>query len=167
MALLPVTEIVLRQFGEQAVKQMKANASKYKATGTMERSFRYELRDDGMAILGVDYVTWFEQGRGRTKNTASSTPTLKDAILTWLKAKPVPQWRDAQGKFISRQTQAFLIARRIHKMGVSWHNQTPRTIYSNVLTKESITKLRKDLTKKQGISVTSDIMRVLNNLQQE
>lgn len=155
MALLKITEEVLRKYGENAVSQMKKNAAPYKASGRMERGFRYQIDPFGMRIYGVDYLQWYEQGRGKTKTSAAGTPTLKETIQEWIKIKPVPIW---EGYTI--ESMAFVIARKIHKQGVSWHKKSVRNIYSNVITKDSINKLRETLAKFQAIEVTSQINRL-------
>jgi len=39
-------------------------------------------------------------------------------LINWIKAKPIPRFRDKKGRFISYQSQAFLIARSIGKKGI-------------------------------------------------
>lgn len=159
MALLKITEQILRKFGADAVAQMKKNAAPYKASGRMERGFRYQIDPFGMRIYGVEYVQWYEQGRGKTKTKTAGIPTLKQSIEEWIKVKPISIWEG-----FTLQSMAFVIARKIHRQGVSWHKKSERTIYSNVITKDSVGKLRDELAKYQAIEISSQINRIAKEI---
>jgi hypothetical protein len=157
MPILPLTRKLLKDFGNNAVNKMKQNANKYKASGTMANSFKYEILTDEFVIWGVDYVKYFEDGRGATKNKAKSTPTLQERILQWIKVKPIPIWEG-----YTQESMAYVIARKIHKEGVSWYrSKKKRTIYSNVINATTLTRLYKQIGQTEQVSITSDVTKVM------
>jgi hypothetical protein len=159
MALLKITELTLQKFGRESVDKMKSNARKYKASGNMEQGFRYQTDPLGMKIFAVDYVQYFEQGRGATKSQEASVPTLRERILEWIKVKPVAVWDG-----YTKESMAYVIARKIHRQGVSWHKKSERKIYSDVINRESITLLLKTLAKFQSAQATSEIERITKDI---
>ena len=157
MPLLPATRKLLDEFSKNAVTQMQNNARKYKASGEMERGFEAINNEFGVVIWGVEYVEWIEQGRGATKTTSASQPTLAERLVEWLKLKKIPLWRNASGRFIPRSTQAYVIARKIHRDGVSWYGKTPRVVYSDIINERTLEKLASEVEKVQEVSIGSDI----------
>lgn len=157
MPLLPATRKLLDEFSKNAVTQMQNNARKYRASGAMERGFEAQNTEFGVIIWGVDYVEWIEQGRGPTNTSSPSQPTLAEKLIEWLKVKKIPLWRTAKGRFIPRSTQAWVIARKIHRDGVSWYGKSPRVVYSDIINERTLEKLGQDLEKVQEVSIGSDI----------
>lgn len=71
--------------------------------------------DAGQPLLVVemnDYYYWVDQGR----KPSFKYPPL-DEIRAWTIAKPLPQFRDKKGRFISNKTRTFLTARSIKEYG--------------------------------------------------
>jgi len=164
MPILPATRKLLDEFSKNAVNSMKQNSRKYKASGEMERGFESQNTDDGVVIWGVEYVEWFEEGRGKTKTSTPSTPTLAERLIDWLKVKKIPLWRDGKGRFIPRSTQAFVIARKIHRDGVSWHGKSPRVIYSDIINDKTLDAFANKITKTQEVSIGSDITTIFESI---
>lgn len=159
MALLDNTRKILNNFGKKSVAQMKKNANRYKATGRMADSFRHEMSKKGMTIYGVDYTLYHEEGRGPTQAGGSGVP-LRVRLIEWLKVKNIPLWRDEKGRFISRATMAFVIARKIHRDGVSWYGKKERDIYSSVLTPEKVGAVITQMEDELEAQIITDVMKL-------
>lgn len=164
MPLLPATRKLLDEFSKNAVDKMKQNSRKYKASGEMERGFETKNTEFGVVIWGVEYVEWIEQGRGATKTSTPSQPTLAERLVDWLKVKKIPLWRTAKGRFIPRSTQAYVIARKIHRDGVSWYGKTPRVIYSDIINDRTLDAFAEKVSKSQEVSIGSDITNIFESI---
>lgn len=159
MAILLNTRRLLESFGANSVKQMRAKSDQYSASGQMSKSFRYEVTNAGLSIYGVDYLKWAEQGRGPTTSSKKGNPPLREIILKWITTKGLPLWHDKKGRVIPRETQAFLITRKIHQSGVSFYrDKKPRDIYSSVITEAAVLKLIERVEGDFIISAKSDIV---------
>jgi len=163
--LLPETKKILATFGRQSTQAMSKKAAKFSASGNMASSFRYTVTPEGLTIYGVNYLQWAETGRGKTKTKTPSEPTLKEQILAWIKYKRIPLFRGRKGRFISHETMAFLIARKIHREGtVLKRTKGFRDIYSSVINDKTVTELIDKLYVHHTVSVSSDIIKTLNTL---
>lgn len=112
----------LNKWAIMVVAQAKANLLRGKkdATFTLSRSIGYEIVPDQTSDIGadiefyyIDYGDYVESGR---RAGAKMPPPSK--LLNWIKIKKIPRFRDKKGRFISYQSQAFLIARSIGKKGI-------------------------------------------------
>ena len=118
----------LDKVGEDLVKTLVKNLLKAdkKATGTLIRSVDYKLveKANGIMIelLAADYLTNVDEGR----KAGSKQPPLK-SLDRWVIARKIAP-RDKKGKFISRQSVKFLIARSIAKNGIKPTNVIQNTI---------------------------------------
>lgn len=112
----------LNQWATMVVAQAKANLLRGKkdATFTLSKSIGYEIVPDGDSEIGADvefyYADYGDYVEGGRRAGARMPPPSK--LLNWIKVKRVPRFRDKKGKFISYQSQAFLIARSIGKKGI-------------------------------------------------
>ncbi len=112
----------LNKWATMVVAQAKANLLKGNkdATFTLSRSITYEIVPDQTSEIGADidfyyadYGDYVESGR---RKGARMPPPSK--LLNWIRVKRIPRFRDKKGRFISYQSQAFLIARSIGKKGI-------------------------------------------------
>lgn len=112
----------LNKWAIMVVAQAKSNLLKGKkdATRTLSNSITYEIVPDQTSDIGadidfyyIDYGDYVESGR---RKGAKMPPPSK--LLNWIKVKPIPRFRDKKGRYISYQSQAFLIARAIGKKGI-------------------------------------------------
>jgi hypothetical protein len=112
----------LNKWAIMVVALAKTNLLKGKkdASFTLSRSIGYEIVADQTSDIGadidfyyIDYGDYVESGR---RKGARMPPPSK--LLNWIKIKKIPRFRDKKGRFISYQSQAFLIARSIGKKGI-------------------------------------------------
>ena len=97
-----------------------------KATGNLIQSIRADFpsvtpQGITVAIEMADYYQWVESGRGPTKTTSPSKPTLAQSLEQWISAKgiPVRKSKGQSGKSVLelRKSMAIAIARKIHSKG--------------------------------------------------
>ncbi len=109
-------------------------------------------------MLGSAYAEQMQFGRGKTQNTGDGA--LKTAILQWITDKGITP-REAS---MTNETLAFLISRKIHRDGYSVAGR--EGVISNVITPEWIN----NLVRRAGVvelgRVTSDILRLVKEIQQ-
>lgn len=123
----------MEQIGVDLVKELTKqllNADK-KATGNLIKSLDYKVVEtvDGffLNLLAADYLNIVDQGR---KPGKMPPPSKLDK---WIVVRGIAP-RDKKGKFISRKSVQFLIARSIGKKGIKPTNVIRKSIdsiYSN------------------------------------
>lgn len=95
------------------------------ATGELVKSVKYKL-DFGERTFIVsleleDYWKWVEKG------TAPHFPPV-NAILSWIKAKPVLPYPDKNGKLPTPKQLAYLIGRKISEVGTEGSHDLENTL---------------------------------------
>lgn len=126
---------LFNEIGEELTKEIKQNLLKAnkKATGTLINSIGYRLivsesqrlvRELRIEILGEDYLKWVDEGR---RPGAKMPPPSK--LDKWIVARKIAP-RDKEGRFISRKSLQFLIARSISKKGIKATNVLEKSIDS-------------------------------------
>ena len=114
---LPNVQRVLGEFAVALRNEYQDNLILHNriASGDLLNSVEYVIDRDGytytVSLMLKDYWYFVENGR-----KAGKMPPM-DAILSWIKAKPVLPRPNAKGKLPTPQQLAFLIARKIGKEG--------------------------------------------------
>lgn len=117
------------------------------ASGKTKDSIQVKMREDGGSIVGASYFYVLEKGRGKSKKSQGGI--LKNNIKSWILAKGITP----SGK-VSLDNLAYLITRKIHEDGTQlWRSGGRTDIYSNVITRENIKKMIKEI----GVDVMSKI----------
>lgn len=123
----------LEELGVDFIKELTNQliAADKKATGELINSLDYrvvEVLDNFLlTITSAPYLKWVDEGRRPGKMPPPSK------FLKWIDARNI-KFKDKKGKFISKQSTAFLIARSIGKKGIKPSNVIRKTIdsiYSN------------------------------------
>jgi hypothetical protein len=102
-----------------------------------------EITDKGIrtGILGQEYTGALENGRRPTTGNAG-TPTLREEIRIWIDQKGITPKDD-----ISKDSLAFLIARKIHREGIKVPNKyNAGGLVSDVVTRARIKELSDQLS---------------------
>ena len=139
-------ERYLNSFGKQVVNRAKGNLQKAKGGGTnLEKSIDFKVTNnaEGFAVqfFMTDYGTFVDKGVSGTNKRRSfkdyegkviSSPYkfgtgssrvgkakggMSGIMAKWVKKKGF-QWRDKKGRFMSRKSISFLIARSIKRKGI-------------------------------------------------
>ena len=138
---IPSLERYLKSFGSQVVKEAKGNLSAAGKGGALENSIDFfVIRKDGTVTIrfkmasygkyvdkgvsGTEVTRSFKDYKGKTlkspfgyrKAKGHSQPPTK-ALDKWIVKKGIAP-RDKEGKFMSRKSIKFLIARSIGKKGI-------------------------------------------------
>lgn len=114
---LPNVQRVLGEFAVALRNEYQDNLILHNriASGDLLNSVEYVIDRDGytytISLMLKDYWYFVENGR-----KAGKMPPM-DAILSWIKAKPVLPRPNAKGKLPTPQQLAFLIARKIGEEG--------------------------------------------------
>ncbi len=134
-------ERYLNSFGKSVVNKAKGILKRKKkvVSGKLLNSISYKLKkdNDGLTVqfMMVDYGTFVDKGvsgtkqkrtyvdyKGKRKDTPYEFGKTRDGGLTrgldnWIVRRGIAP-RDAQGRFISRKSLKFLIARKIYTQGI-------------------------------------------------
>lgn len=104
---------------KQSLQAKGKNASRNLANSLEVRESTF-VSSNGLGykaeILGLSYWYNVDKGRGPTQNS-SGEGRLYDAILEWIRVKPVTPYPDANGKVPTENQLAYLITRKIHRVG--------------------------------------------------
>lgn len=119
----------LDKYAKYVIQQSRSNLTKKKnnASKTLYNSLAYTIKGDKVSFLSEDYGQFIDKGVKGAKSTypeSSASPfkyTTKQppssAFDKWSIKKGIAP-RDKQGRFVSRQSLNFLIARSIYKKGI-------------------------------------------------
>lgn len=111
---------VLEEYSKQAEKIIKNEliSNNRVASGKLLKSINTEIKFKNLVFSVVlnaeDYFKFISEGRGASKNGGDGT--LQEKILEWIKVKNILP-REVNGNLPTEQQLAFLIARKIHRVG--------------------------------------------------
>lgn len=157
MQLAPTISNTLDRFGHDIVTEIKSTmeARGAVATGATRDSLRYEAGADYVEIIGDKAFVWIEKGRGPTKQGSGTTgeETLREKLVRWIKAKGI----ETDEKEVTRMSWA--LATKIHREGTALHRAgATRFVYSDIITKQRLQRLKKDLGAAVIASVKSELL---------
>jgi len=119
----------LEKYAKYVIQQSRSNLTKKKnnASKQLYNSLEYRIQGDKISFISEDYGQFIDKGVKGAKSTypeSSASPfryTTKQppskAFDKWSIRKGIAP-RDKQGKFVSRQSLNFLIARSIKNKGI-------------------------------------------------
>jgi hypothetical protein len=119
----------LEKYAKYVIQQSRSNLTKKKnnASKQLYNSLEYRIQGDKISFLSEDYGQFIDKGVKGSKSTypeSSASPfkyTTKQppskVFDKWSIRKGIAP-RDKQGKFVSRQSLNFLIARSIKNKGI-------------------------------------------------
>lgn len=119
----------LEKYAKYVIQQSRSNLTKKKnnASKQLYNSLEYKIQGDKISFLSEDYGEYLDKGVKGSKSTypeSSASPfkyTTKQppskVFDKWSIRKGIAP-RDKQGKFVSRQSLNFLIARSIKNKGI-------------------------------------------------
>jgi len=119
----------LEKYAKYVIQQSRSNLTKKKnnASKQLYNSLEYKIQGDKISFLSEDYGQFIDKGVKGSKSTypeSSASPfkyTTKQppskVFDKWSIRKGIAP-RDKQGKFVSRQSLNFLIARSIKNKGI-------------------------------------------------
>lgn len=120
----------LEKGAAESVAQIKSNIENknpvgdgtMKNTGAAAGSLQYRVVDTNhvqvISVMdGTNYIMTLEHGRGPTKTSTASTPTLQTRIETWVEQRGITPGD------ISQSSLAYLITRKIHREGTKLYRK--------------------------------------------
>lgn len=124
------------------------------ASGKTARRIFYTVDNTGGTLYGPDYIEALEDGRGPTKVSTPSKPTLREAIEEWLQyvaISPPP------GK--TKRDLAYAIAASIHAKGTKLFQQGGKSgVLSETITEAAFADLLNELSNIELLRVSTDVV---------
>ena len=120
----------LEKYAKYVIQQSRSNLTKKKnnASKQLYNSLEYKIQGDKVSFLSEDYGQFIDKGVKGSKSTypESSASPFKYTTKQPPSSKVFDKWsirkgiapRDKQGRFVSRQSLNFLIARSIKNKGI-------------------------------------------------
>ena len=160
-AMLDVAKVIIEKL-KQSVREKGV-----KATGNLLQSIRVDfpsVTPSGVSI-GIemaDYYQWVEDGRGPTKTTTASKPTLAQSLEQWISAKgiQVRQSKKQSGQSVleMRKSLAIAIARKIHSKGtIKRFGYKGAGFIADVITQQNVDTIAQKLSDLTGLRLTAYI----------
>jgi len=150
------TELILNEIG-QVVSDRLVNDIKTKrvtkygavnASGKLAESVRYDVTNNGetLRVYAEDYIYYLVHGRKNGKRPP------KQAIREWIDAKGI----SPDG--ISKDSLAFLIARKIGEVGTTIYQQGGSDLVSDIITDELVIQVKQELNDRLIALFQSDLV---------
>jgi len=139
------------------------NASGMRASGSFERALTYKVTENQNSVnavmTGAGHSYFMEHGRKPTSPTAPymQGKPLKEMIRQWIDDKGI------NPTDISKDSLAFLIARKIHREGWKTKHPYPDGIISSEINEASIKKLLLSLGNQYVSNVKSSLLNEFND----
>lgn len=152
--------VIISNWLDQKVAALKENVNKhFKATGGTRDSIHSTFEGEVATIQGSSILHFGEDGRGVTKVSGpKGTGILRDIIREWIDVKGIVPKDN-----ISKDSLAFLIARKIHAEGIKVPNKyNPGKILSSVINDKSVRELMNQLGASIIAEFESDILKLIN-----
>lgn len=145
--MLALTHQILTEKMNEVVARIQANIQTkpvtrfgaMNASGKTAQSIHYEIDETEIRLYGAKHIFALEFGRGPTSGGAASGGSLRDRIRVWIDEKGITPTPGANGKTPSKDSLAFLIARKIHNEGTEIFKQGGRSgILTDVINQDTL-----------------------------
>ena len=153
---------ILKAWGEEKSKELiqTYRAKGLKASGNFERNVSSKVENNTLEISAPSYAYQLVHGRGKTKSAGSGGQSLRSLIRKWIDDKGITP---TDG--ISKDSLAFLIARKIHREGITVPNQyNDGRLLKDVFGKNSIDTLKNKIGNFYTTQTTSNIQEAWQQL---
>lgn len=158
-AMVGVAQVIIDKLKQSAMEKG------VKATGNLVQSIRADFpsvtpQGITVAIEMADYYQWVESGRGPTKTTTASKPTLAQSLEQWISAKGI-QVRQSKGEskqsvLERRKSMAIAIARKIHSKGtIKRFGYKGSNFIADVLTQQNVDVIAQKLSDITGLRISA------------
>lgn len=156
---MTVQQQLLQNLGDTIVDKLQQSIPH--ATGKTAKKIHAVSYPFAVEVYGPSYIFALEYGRGPTKNTTPSQPTLFEQIKEWAFAKGIISDDSRQSNSI-----VYAITKKIHQQGTQlFRSGVPSGVITNILDQISLNSLLKDLTALQIADYSSEVIRELKQLQ--
>lgn len=114
---------------EEVFNLKDALIEKLGKAGSLSNSHKVEVNQQTtfteIKIVANEYWYWQNAGRGKTKK-GNTPPLVRPKIDEWV--QKLPTWYKANGKAMTKDEQAFLVTRKIHKEGYAGNQYVDDTL---------------------------------------
>lgn len=144
--MLALTHQILTEKMNEVVARIQANiqskpVGKYgamNASGKTAQSIHYEITENEVRLYGAKHIFALEFGRGPTLGGGTGE-SLRDRIRVWIDDKGIEPTPGPNGKTPSKDSLAFLIARKIHNTGTELFKKGGNSgILSDVINEDTL-----------------------------
>ena len=154
-------KLALREVGKLIRKNLKQKFKEkdFYASGDLDKSFKYRVKDNELYIFGEQYANALSDGISTGGSSdEEGFKNLQSNIIKWAKIKGIrPQIRDKKGRFVSRKGLQFAIANSIYKKGIK-----PSLFFTKPFEK-AFKNLPKELVESFALDVEQLIKTTVNN----
>lgn len=147
MTYLELTKAALSSMLKDVVEDQKAK--KIRASGASAESLVVTMNNEGGELRGADYIYFQVMGRKPGK-----FPPIQ-SIIEWIEAKGI------QPQDISVKSLAFLIARKISKLGTNIFMGTSPALAFEIIVKDNTEQLGEDV----GVLAAQEILDIFKTLE--
>lgn len=163
---MALVQPILERFGKDSIALISAELDKRgfrgkptRASGKTERELSFEADEELFILFGPGHIFMLEFGRGPSKG-AGQGESLKDRIRHWIDDKGI------KPDGISKDSLAFLIARKIHREGTLLYQTKQQSgILSNVINEQRINQLAQELLEPFSANVVSTLIADLKTIE--
>lgn len=154
-----IQQKLLQGLGDDIVKKLQASIPH--ATGKTAKKIHAVSFPYAVEVLGPHYVFALEYGRGPTRSTKKSNPTLFEAIKEWAFAKGIITDNSRESNSI-----VYAITKKINEQGTNLYRLgTPSGVITRVLDQINMNSLLKELTILYVEDYSSEVIRELKQLE--
>jgi hypothetical protein len=126
------------------------------ASGELVNSIRFEFSPNELKIFGKQYIGALQYGRKPTTGSATQ-PTLRERIREWIDVKGIQPDDD-----ISKDSLAYLIARKIHEEGTLIYQKTggeSSGLLDDVINVDLVEEIRRNIILYYTQEIKSNILK--------
>ena len=111
-----------------------------------------------VTIFGPYYSYWLQNGRGPTVNKTPHSPTVREVVYRWIKKYNI----QAYDPKYNQKSLSYFISKSIHEKGIKVPGKyNPGGLVSDVITKERIDTMLRDLSLYMIGDIRSDVIKTL------
>jgi hypothetical protein len=114
-------KLALREVGKLIKAKLRQGAKDkgHKATGKLDKSFKYRVVANELTIFAEQYAGAISKGVKKDPNYSKTSEDFANSIIQWAKAKGIRPNRDKKGRFASYKSMAMAMAVSIRRKGIS------------------------------------------------
>ena len=142
---------IFDQFTNTIIPELK------KVSGSLGSTMYAENTENSLTIYASPFISVLWKGRKPTSMGAKTgTPTLQQAILSWIKKKGITGKANAQGNVPTEEQLSWGISKSIHLNGTRLYQQGGKTnIFEPILTSNRIDNLLNLIGQQYYVQITN------------
>ena len=142
---------IFDQFTNKIIPELK------KVSGSLGSTMYAENTENSLTIYASPFISVLWNGRRPTSFGAKSgTPTLQQAILSWIKKKGITGKANKQGNIPTSEQLSWGISKSIHMHGTRLYQQGGKTnIFEPILTSNRIDNLLNLIGQQYYVQITN------------